>query len=177
MRKLSRTALQALATVTLSALALCVTPLTASAQQANPNQLKAAIVYNIIRFVQFPLSNDREPLHLCIDRDVSGARELAALNGLRVGNRTIIQRNLDADNVQGCDIAYLSRASAADIAKVRNRGILVMGENANFIGAGGTIGLVRMGNQIRFEVNTRAARQAQIVISSKLLRLAARIEP
>lgn len=172
MRKLSHTALQALAI-----LALSVAPLTASAQQANANQLKAAIVYNIIRFVQFPLSNDREPLHLCLDREVSGGRELAALNGLRVGNRTIVQRTLDADNAQGCDVAYLGRASAADIARVRNRGVLVMGENANFIGAGGTIGLVRMGNQIRFEVNTRAARQAQIVISSKLLRLAARIEP
>jgi hypothetical protein len=53
---------------------------------------------------------------------------------------------------------------------------LLVGDGPGFINGGGMIGLVRFGNQIRFEINARAARQSGVSISSKLMRLAARVQ-
>ncbi|MFM6852535.1 MAG: YfiR family protein [Sphingopyxis sp.] len=156
---------------------LAVAPPAAHAQASAANQLRAAIVYNIIRFVDFGAADGAAPLTLCVARGATGARELAGLHGQRAGARTIAHRAVgNGAPTTGCSIVYLGAGTPADIAQARQRGVLVIGEGTGFIGAGGIIGLVRMGNQTRFEVNMRAARQAQLSISSNLLRLAARVE-
>jgi hypothetical protein len=138
--------------------------------------LKAALVFNILRFVDFAGGGAGGKLRLCLPRDVEGRSALAALDGRSSGHRAIEVRTTAPGSAQGCDAIYLGAASAGEISQVRRDGLLVIGDGSGFIGAGGTIGLVRMGNQVRFEVNNRSARQAHISISSKLLRLAARIE-
>jgi hypothetical protein len=107
---------------------------------------------------------------------VEGRSALAALDGKSLGNRSIEVRTTDPGSTQGCDAIYLGGADGGQVRQVRRDGLLIIGDGPAFIGAGGIIGLVRMGNQVRFEVNNRAARQSSITISSKLLRLAARIE-
>jgi hypothetical protein len=146
----------------------------AQAQTAGSGQLKAAIIFNIIRFVDFAPDGDAT-LSVCVSRSASAPRELGSLGGQRVGNRTIALRAIDTANPDGCDVVYLGTV-AGDVARVRQRGVLVIGEGSAFVGAGGTIGLVQTGSQVRFEVNVRAAREARLEISSKLLRLAARIQ-
>lgn len=151
----------------------------AHAQNAGSGQLKAAIIFNIIRFVDFAPDGDTA-LAVCVARSAAAPRdltlrELASLGGQRVGNRTITLRAIDPANPGGCDVVYLGSA-AGDLARVRQRGVLVIGDGAGFVGSGGTIGLVQTGSQVRFEVNVRAAREARLEISSKLLRLAARIQ-
>lgn len=146
----------------------------AEAQSAGSGQLKAAIIFNIIRFVDFAPDGDAT-LSVCVSRSASAPRELSSLAGQRVGNRTIALRAIDVANPAGCDVVYLG-AVAGDLARVRQRGVLVIGDGSAFVGAGGTIGLVQTGSQVRFEVNVRAAREARLEISSKLLRLAARVQ-
>ena len=146
----------------------------ASAQNADAGKLKAAIIYNIIRFVDFTPSVSA-PLSLCLARNAAVPRELAALNGQRAGNRAIVLIGLDAAKAGSCNVIYLGN-SVADIPKVRQRGVLVIADGPGVLPAGGTIGLVQTGAQIRFEVNVGTARQDKVVISSKLLRLAARVQ-
>ena len=146
----------------------------ADAQNAGSGQLKAAIIFNIIRFVDFTPDGDPS-LSVCVSRSASAPRELASLNGQRVGNRIVALRMIDTANPGGCDVVYLGSV-AGDLARVRQRGVLVIGDGSGFVGAGGTVGLVQTGSQVRFEVNVRAAHEARLEISSKLLRLAARIQ-
>lgn len=146
----------------------------AHAQNVGSGQLKAAIIFNIIRFVDFA-PDGGAALAVCVARSAAAPRELASLGGQRVGNRTIALRAIDPANPGGCDVVYLGSA-VGDLPRVRQRGVLVIGDGAGFVGAGGTIGLVQTGGQVRFEVNVRAAREARLEISSKLLRLAARIQ-
>ena len=155
-------------------LAICASA--TQAQSAGPEALKAAITYNIIRFVDFPQDSPADPVQLCVARGAAASRELAALGGQRIGNRAIQFRPVEPDGTAGCDVVYLGQASAGDIVKSRRRGAITVGEGPSFIGAGGTIGLVRTGNQVRFEVNLKASRDAGFSISSRLLRLAARIQ-
>ncbi len=146
----------------------------AEAQSPASGQLKTAIIFNIIRFVDFAPEGDAT-LSVCLLRNASAPRELGSLNGQRVGNRTIAVRAIDAASAGGCDVVYLGTV-INDLPRVRQRGVLVIGEGPGFVGAGGTIGLVQTGSQIRFEINVRAAREARLAISSKLLRLASRIQ-
>ena len=142
----------------------------------DPAGLKAALIFNLLRFVDFTNVTSNGQLRLCLPRGVEGRSALTALDGRSLGNRNIEIRVTDPGSAQGCDAIYLGNADAGQVRQVRRVGLLIIGDGPAFIGAGGMIGLVRMGNQVRFEVNNRAARQSSITISSKLLRLAARIE-
>lgn len=145
------------------------------AQDTTSRQLKSAIVYNILRFVDFPAESGNRTLDLCIERGAEG--NFAALSGRSVASRSINVRTMEANSSAGrCDVVYLGTANGSDVSRVRQRGVLVIGDGSSFLNTGGTIGLVTTGKQTRFEINMRAARQADIKIGSQLLRLASRVE-
>lgn len=146
----------------------------AGAENGDNGKLKAAIIYNIIRFVDFA-ADPNAPLLVCVARNPAVPRELGALNGQRAGNRTISLASIDAAKAGDCDVVYLG-TSVGDVPKVRQRGVLVIADGPAVLTAGGTVGLVKTGGQIRFEVNVRSAREDRLAISSKLLRLAARVQ-
>lgn len=148
----------------------------AEAQIRDADALRAAIVFNIIRFVDFPDTAGRSNIILCVFREATNGASLTTLRGQRVGAQIIAVRSTTDVTTASCDVLYLGEASAADIARMQGPGILLIGEGAGFIGSGGTVGLVRTGRQIRFEINMRAARRAGVVISSQLLRLASRVQ-
>lgn len=157
----------------IAAIVALTTP-SAPAQATSPNELKAAITFNILRYIDFPSASG--PLRLCVKRGADGAQELAALGGQRIGARTIVIRGIDAGGNGDCDVVFLGQASASEISAALQRGTIVMGDGPRFVGSGGTVGLIRTGNQIRFEINLRAARETGITISSRLLRLASRVQ-
>lgn len=145
------------------------------AQDTASRQLKSAIVYNILRFVDFPAESGNRTLDLCIERGAEG--NFAALSGRSVASRSINVRTIEANsNAGGCDVVYLGTANGSDVSRVRQHGVLVIGDGSSFLKTGGAIGLVTTGKQTRFEINMRAARQADIKIGSQLLRLASRVE-
>ncbi|NRD89348.1 hypothetical protein C8024_07655 [Sphingopyxis sp. BSNA05] len=148
------------------------------AQSSRSNGLKAAIIYNVLRFVSFPEGSNSGSLNLCVVRRMSATREVAALNRKLVGKRPIEVRYIDpgVSDLSGCHVAYVGSGTPAQIGRIRQRGLLLIGDDHDFIRAGGAIGLVKFGNQIRFEVNAGSARQSGIAISSKLLRLASRVK-
>lgn len=148
------------------------------AQSSRSNGLKAAIIYNVLRFVSFPDGSNSGSLNLCVARRMSATSEVAALNKKLVGNRAINVRYVDpgASDLSSCHVAYVGSSSSAQIGRIKQRGLLLIGDDHNFIRSGGAIGLVKFGNQIRFEVNAGSARRSGIAISSKLLRLASRVK-
>lgn len=170
---LRRSALAASALAAIAAMTALVSG-PARAASSDPDALRAAVTFNIIRYVAFPEPASRQPIDLCLIRGVSGARHLAGLNGRAVGNRPLAVRQTGLEETGACEIVFV--AQAAEIPRVARRGVLVIGDGAAVLGAGGTVGLVRMGGQTRFEVNARAARGAGVTISSRLLRLASRVQ-
>jgi hypothetical protein len=136
--------------------------------------MRATIILNIIRFVDFG-ADQSGPLLLCVARASGATRATATLDGQRVGTRPIAHRAFDGIDATDCTIAYLGAGNTAAIPRLRRTGMLLIGDGEEFIEAGGTIGLVGAGNQLRFEANTKAARESRIRLSSKLLRLARRI--
>lgn len=160
--------------VTAAALLASFVPAPLHAQSRSSGELKAAIVLNILRFVDFP-GNTTTPLDLCIDSRAQAARQLRALSDQRAGRRLIRTRIVTNRSYRGCEVVFLASSGRAAIRSVQGAGRLVMGNGPDFIDADGTVGLVKTGAQVRFEINLGQANDDGLRISSRLVRLAARV--
>ena len=147
-----------------------------TAQSSDPNQLRAAIVFNVLRFIEFPASKDGT-LEFCIAPGTDEAAALRSFSGRRAGSRLVAVRTLRSGSYAGCDVVYLGSSDRNEIERASARGRLLIGNGRNFIDNGGTVGLVQSGGQVRFQLNLRAASESQLAISSRLIRLASRVTP
>lgn len=137
-------------------------------------ELKAAIIYNFARFAAWPparFADQAAPVVLCVNPDDPLLPALSRLDGQPVGGRHL-QVRATAQFGTGCHLAYLTESpSPAVVANLHRQGVLTIGDTPGFARSG-AIGLVSVGRQIRFEVNTTAAASAGVKLSSQLLRLA-----
>jgi hypothetical protein len=156
---------------------LCMAP-AMRAQVAPAYQVKAAFIYNFTQFVQWPahaFAGSQSPLIIGVLGDNPFGTYLEQLvKDEKVGGRSIeIRKFKDADDVARCNILFINTPDAASIARsLRSKGILTVSDADNFARDGGMIRLVTANNKIRLQINTAAARAANIEISAKLLRLA-----
>ena len=100
-----------------------------------------------------------------------------SLGQKRVKGRAIrIKRFKDIGSDAGCHILFVSNSekdALKDILrKTKGRAVLTVGESEGFAQNGGIINFLTLQNKIRFEINITAADQADLKISSKLLKLA-----
>ncbi len=151
---------------------------TAHARQASapPDAgARAAIIYNFTRFSSWDASRfatPSSPVVLCIQPRHALAAHLASFNGRPVGDRSLQVRQTGTFD-RSCHAAVLgpAEANSARLASLAREGVLTIGDSEGFI-ANGAIGIITVGRQIRFEINNRNARNAGVVLSSSLLRLA-----
>jgi hypothetical protein len=91
------------------------------------------------------------------------------------GRRLVARRVSRRKEVDGCHILYVSEAESAHseelLAAVRNRPVLTVGETDGFMKAGGIIQFITE-RRIRLRISLRKARDADLTISSRLLRIA-----
>jgi hypothetical protein len=145
-----------------------------AAQSSDPNALRAAIVFNVLRFIEFPASKDGT-IEFCVEAGTPETAALRSFSGRRAGSRLVSVRTLRSSSFAGCDVVYLASGDGSEIERASARGRLLIGNGRNFIDNGGTVGLVQSGSQVRFQLNLKAASASQLTISSRLIRLASRV--
>lgn len=145
-----------------------------AAQSSDANQLRAAIVFNVLRFVEFP-TDQGGTIEFCVAADAPENAALRSFSGRRAGARQVSVRTIRSGSYSGCDVVFLASADSDQIERASGRGRLLIGNGRSFIDNGGAVGLVQSGGQVRFQLNLRAASQSQVVISSRLIRLASRV--
>jgi hypothetical protein len=142
-------------------------------------QLKAVFLYHFTQFVEWPedaFDTPDAPLVIgVLGEDPFGTALDEAVEGERVRGRPIlVQRYGTVDQIERCHILFVNLPGRADTeAALRALGdqpLLTVGDSNEFARAGGVIGFVTVGNKIRLQINLDAARQADLEISSKLLR-------
>jgi len=162
-------------------LVLLTFPLVASATESyDEHQLKAAITYNLAKFVKFPpevFSAEADPFVICVlgrDDVVDGFK---SLEDRFLGTHPI--HIVATDSYSACHeshVLYLSKMSSHDVEEVlvsvANAPILTVSDIDEFAILGGMINLVEIDNNIRFAINLDAANTANMHISSKLNSLA-----
>lgn len=148
------------------------------AQALSEYRVKAAFILNFTRFIEWPPDGYGEggTLIVGIVGDDHFGGSLDQLNGNVVnGHRIVIRRFKAGDYLRACQILFVSSSERNRLGKildsVRGAPVLTIGEMPQFNQAGGIIKFVIQDNKVRFEINTGAASQARLRISSKLLAL------
>jgi hypothetical protein len=153
--------------------------------QTSEYQLKAVFLYNFTHFVTWPesaFSAPDSPFQLCvIGEDPFGHYLDETVTSEKVGQHPIVVRRIqDLENSAACHMIFLSEKSPFTeqqvLSVVRDHPVLVTGETPEFAERGGTIAFHVQDRRIRLQVNLRAARDANLAISSKLLKLSDVIE-
>ena len=148
---------------------------------AGEYELKAAMLYNLTDYVEWPASADPDPrrsLLLCVlGRDPFESALTSTIGHGPATVRPVSIRHLQGEKeFAGCHILYISsseRKSAAEIVAIVNgSSILTVGEMTQFAAHGGMIQFSLEDQRVRFDINLDSASRAGLRISSKLLALA-----
>jgi hypothetical protein len=154
------------------------------ADVARENKIKAAYIYHIINFVQWPdqatNSSPRSRFNVCLVGDERFKSSLVPLTRNSISPYDIdVVINHSPSRVDACQILYFANTSMEQtrqlIAQTCGRPILTLGDAPGFAEAGGMIGFVVHENNVRLDVNIHAVNRAGFSISAKLLEIALNI--
>ena len=145
---------------------------TASQDVSAEYRVKAAYLYNFVKFVEWP--GESSSLTIC----VAGRRVFGTLLEDIVRGEAVDNRRLDAREIlepdDGCHVVFVPEGAAASayLRAARGRPVLTVGETSAFMAQGGIARFYIDAGNVRFEINPAAAEQAGLRISSRLLQLA-----
>jgi len=143
--------------------------------------VKAAFVYNIAQFVEWPAdafsSNDSPILIGILGTDPLSDALSGSIQDKNAKGRAVVVRHFMMDpGIRQCQIIVVTTPEAKQVGALREiiqgAPILTVGESDGFAHHGGIINLVLENGRIRMEINTTAADLARLKISSKVLNLA-----
>ena len=154
-----------------------------AAQPVPEYKLKAAFVYNFALFTDWPMGilTEGGTLNICINPD-SGLRP--ALSDLKdkliKGRRVAILQSNDAETLRTCHVLVLGGLDRERWARIKkglaNSSVLTVSDDGEIGHDGAIITLYLDDHHIGFDINMQAARQAHLLLSSKLLRLARSVQ-
>lgn len=149
-----------------------------SSQRAD--QLKAAYLFNFIKFVEWPPpAAATEPLTVCF-LGAPGVYDALAndIEDKRVGERPLAVRRLSArGHEQNCNVLYVgAQAYDGKDTGLPGQALLTVSDAKGFARNAGIIELFNENNRLRFNINLDNAQKAGLHVSSNLLTLAATIE-
>ena len=164
-------------------------------------QIKAAFIYNFIKFVDWPkekLRDSNEPVIIGIigkdpfgnafapvqDKSDKGKkvaikhfRSFQELKKSNVKDQDVLDRQIRA--MRSSHLLFIcpseEESLGAIMDAVKGYNVLTVGQMQGFLESGGVINFLMEEKKVRFEINVTAARRAKLQIRSQLLRLAKRI--
>jgi hypothetical protein len=153
----------------------------AQSPTAGEYQVKAAFLFNFAKFVEWPSSSLPDlsaPLRICIlGRDPFGDELRNITKEKTVSGRKLqIDQLVDLQHARTCQIVFIASSEKAQLKGIlealQGANVLTVADTKGFAEQGGMINFVLENDRVQFEVNRKAAEQAGLKISSKLLSVA-----
>ncbi len=147
----------------------------------NEYSLKAVFLYNFCRFIDWPgaaFTSAGDPLVIGIlGADPFGALLEEAVQGETSHGRSIrIEHFRSIREIRRCHVLFLGAGESGRLheilAAVAGTSIVTVGETTDFVDQGGMIALTTDQNRVRLVINPNTLRNANLNVSSKLLRVA-----
>ena len=150
-------------------------------------ELKAAFIYQIAKFVEWPSPNTiantgapvnaGTPLRLCVLGGNPFGRALDAIADKPINNRRMEVSLLDINaDTRKCAMLFIAAPAEKHLERIvalsRGTGMLTIGDMEGFAHRGVMINFFPEDSKIRFEINLEASLRAGLKISSQLLKLA-----
>ena len=166
--------------------ALFTVSVTAQVGTSTEYKFKAAYLYNFLRFVEWPhqaFADKASPIVIgVLSNDAFSTLVEQTVNNETIRGRAVVVRRLSGiEGAKSCHILFISRSEQKNLHEIldmlKGKPVLTVGEIGAFARSGGAINFYFEGNKLRFEINPEAAKSADLVLSSKLLRLAKIVEP
>lgn len=157
------------------------TPAHAQVNWGDEDSVKASFVRNFAQYADWPASVAASPvLRVCSTSQRPLDGHLALLQGRRIHERGIeVVTGVPRSEWTTCHVMFVGGDDAESInAALRDLAaspVLLIGDAPGFAARGGMIGLKRVAQRLRFDVNLAAANRAGIRVSSHVLRLADRV--
>lgn len=151
------------------------------AQSAGEYQVKAAFLFNFAKFVEWPSSSFSDasaPLQICVfGQDPFGEALRNITNEKTVNGRKFeIRQVSDLRDARSCHILFVASSGKIPAKQIvealRGASVLTVGDTKGFAEQGGMINFVLENDRVQFEVSRKAAEEAGLKISSKLLSVA-----
>lgn len=164
---------------------LCLPAAAHAADSDDPDRaakLKAAYLFNFVKFVQWPNAKAEDAIVVCFLGRSRVQRALThSAEGKKAGGRVLTVRDLEPTrDLQGCSMLYVDAGAAGADQRLAALDptvpLLTVSDSSGFARAGGMIELFSSSNRLQFNINVDAARRAGLTVSSSLLQLAASVK-
>ncbi|MDP2321711.1 MAG: YfiR family protein [Acidobacteriota bacterium] len=161
--------------------AILATPFAAASQgpqRATDVVLKAAFVYNFVKFAEWPALRTGEAIAVCIVGDDGMAAEFdKTANGKSLGGHVVaMTRPVDASTWRACHVLFIAdtevRRSAKELFSIRTVPVLTVSDGPGFAIRSGLVELYVEDGRMRFAINVDALERSSLKLSSRLLGLA-----
>lgn len=147
---------------------------------ATEAELRAAVIYNIARFVQWPhAATTSNNFDFCTLGNNPVSDALTSLENKPINNMKSSVRAIRRDNdLQGCKVLYIASEDAvrmgaiAEIISRNHEATLTISDAPSFLALGGMVQLVVVDDRQRFRINQDLAEKFGLNINAKLLQLA-----
>jgi hypothetical protein len=164
---------------------LCGLVIGGQAQSAGEYQVKAAFLFNFAKFVKWPpaaFSADA-PLQICVlGQDPFGAEfEQSIVEKIVQGHKIKVAYPDDVPQARACQILFIASSEKQRMRDIlqglKGASVLTVADTPSFIQSGGVINFVLDQDQVRFEINLKAAQLAHLKLSARLLTVAKMVLP
>lgn len=156
-------------------------PAAAAVAAEGEYQVKAAMLYNFAKFVEWPADSfgGDNRITFCIAGKSPLNGPIQQIQGKQVKGRTVSIRQVGRpDDVGGCQLLFIPQSEHARLStylqQAGQHSVLTVSDLERFTASGGMIGFYEDDNKVRFEINQEAAQKRRLQISSQLLNLARR---
>jgi hypothetical protein len=161
------------AILSLVAATLLTTQAASSTSEGLEYQVKAAFLFNFLKFVEWPGTAVESPWVIgVLGRDPFGGALEEIVRGKAINGRAVeVRHYVRSGEVKDCNILFIGHADFERLGAPVQPGLLTVGESSGFLKSGGIISFYLEDNRVHFEVRPAAARSAGLRISSQLLKL------
>lgn len=149
------------------------------AETISEYKLKSALIYNFLKFAEWPNSG-KETINFCIIGEDPFGKELLPIEKKRIGDRSIkLLSDTKVGGIDNCSAIFIGESEIGTIKileLVNMKPILTIGEMDGFAKMGGMIQFSKKETKIEFIINKKSVDKSGLKLSSKLLELGSVIE-
>lgn len=143
------------------------------------NTLKAAYLYNFALLTDWPKGEKSTKFDLCFYREDLGSASKALQNKMVDERKINVMTVMSYEEIKGCDMLFIPENEGQSGQKMirthAGTSTLIISENPRFDDAHITI--AREGRKLAFDISLKTLKESDLSLSSRLLKLARKVEP
>lgn len=149
-------------------------------QSVEKQAVLAALTHNVARFASWPenvFDSEAPVFNLCVIGNNVVQESFAKMNNKIVSGKTLhILNRSRLRNLSNCQLLYISGLKHNILVHVllelKGLPVLTVGENMQFLEAGGMVSLEKINGKIQLNINLPIIKQSVLELSSRILKLA-----